>query len=91
MHGTTMINEEKGLARFTPGTFWCFACDLKVQGEELQELGDLGQETMLEQNIRILLSAEPIYEEDIQGLYEKKVREIYERDRDPDEDFLAGR
>lgn len=79
VHGTTLINKEKGLARFTPGTFLCFACNLKVQGEELQELGDLGQETMLEKHIRNFLGPEPV------------VLELYEEDREPDEDFLAGR
>ncbi|MFD4946387.1 hypothetical protein ACFVYE_32690 [Streptomyces sp. NPDC058239] len=48
------------LARFTPGTFLCFACDLKVPGEELQELLDLGQETMLEKNLRNFLGSEPM-------------------------------
>lgn len=79
LHGTTLVNEEKELARFTPGTFWCLACDLQVQGEELQELGDLGKEMMLETNLRVFLGFEP------------ETQEIDEEDWEPDEDFLRGR
>ncbi|MET8747181.1 hypothetical protein [Streptomyces sp. NPDC004728] len=67
------------LARFTASTFLCCACDLKVQGEELQELGYLGQKTMLEKNLRNFLGSEPM------------VPQIYKADREPDEDLLTGR
>ncbi|MGW6769325.1 hypothetical protein ACWGBX_02770 [Streptomyces sp. NPDC055037] len=79
LHGTTMLNEEAKLARFSPGTFWCLACDLQVQGEELQELGDLGKETLVETNRRVFLDFEP------------ETQKIPEEDWEPDEDFLRGR
>ncbi|MFE5742031.1 hypothetical protein [Streptomyces celluloflavus] len=79
LRGTTMFNAEKKLARFTPVTFWCLACDLQVQGEELQELGDLGKETTLGKNLRFFLGFEP------------ETQELHEEDWEPDEDFLRGR